>query len=170
MGTHDVSLLLIDDGVFEVLATAGDSHLGGSDIDQLMVDFFASEFKKKNKLDLKNNSRSVKRLMNECEKAKRTLSSSTVANLEIDSLFEGVDFNTTISRARFNDICSDIFKRTMIPVDKVLKDSNIPKNKIDEIVLVGGSTRIPKIQELLSEYFNGKELCKKSRKRIFTNP
>ena len=160
MGTHDVSLLSIDGGVFEVLATAGDSHLGGSDIDQLMVDFFSSEFKKKNKIDLKSNPRSVKRLMNECEKAKRTLSSSTVANLEIDSLFEGVDFNTTISRARFNDICSDIFKRTMIPVDKVLKDSNIPKNKIDEIVLVGGSTRIPKIQELLSEYFNGKELCK----------
>ena len=159
-GTHDVSLLSIDGGVFEVLATAGDSHLGGSDIDQLMVDFFASEFKKKNKLDLKTNPRSVKRLMNECEKAKRTLSSSTVANLEIDSLFEGFDFNTTISRARFNDICSDIFKRTMIPVEKVLKDSNISKNKIDEIVLVGGSTRIPKIQELLSEYFNGKELCK----------
>ena len=125
MGTHDVSLLSIDGGVFEVLATAGDSHLGGSDIDQLMVDFFSSEFKKKNKIDLKSNPRSVKRLMNECEKAKRTLSSSTVANLEIDSLFEGVDFNTTISRARFNDICSDIFKRTMIPVDKVLKDSNI---------------------------------------------
>jgi heat shock protein 1/8 len=160
MGTHDVSLLSIDGGVFEVLATAGDSHLGGSDIDQLMVDFFALEFKKKNKVDLKTNPRSVKRLMNECEKAKRTLSSSTVANLEIDSLFEGFDFNTTISRARFNDICSDIFKRTMIPVEKVLKDSNIAKNKIDEIVLVGGSTRIPKIQELLSEYFNGKELCK----------
>jgi heat shock protein 1/8 len=159
-GTHDVSLLLIDGGVFEVLATAGDSHLGGSDIDQRMVEYFATEFKKKHKLDLTTNPRSVKRLMNECEKAKRTLSSSTVANLEIDSLFEGIDFNTTITRARFNDICSDIFKRTMTPVEKVLKDSDIPKNKIDEIVLVGGSTRIPKIQELLSEYFNGKELCK----------
>jgi heat shock protein 1/8 len=160
MGTHDVSLLLIDGGVFEVLATAGDSHLGGSDVDQRMVEYFATEFKKKHKLDLTTNPRSVKRLMNECEKAKRTLSSSTVANIEIDSLFEGIDFNTTITRARFNDICSDIFKRTMTPVEKVLKDSDIPKNKIDEIVLVGGSTRIPKIQELLSEYFNGKELCK----------
>ncbi len=159
-GTHDVSLLSIDGGVFEVLATAGDSHLGGSDIDQRMVEFFVSEFKKKHKLDLTTNSRSVKRLMNECEKAKRTLSSSTVANIEIDSLFEGIDFNTTITRARFNDICNDIFKRTMTPVEKVLSDSGIAKNKIDEIVLVGGSTRIPKIQELLSAFFNGKDLCK----------
>ena len=159
-GTHDVSLLSIDGGVFEVIATAGDSHLGGSDIDQLMVEYLASDFKKKHKLDLTNNPRSLKRLMNECEKAKRTLSSSTVANIEIDSLFEGIDLNTSITRARFNDICNDIFKRTMIPVEKVLKDSDIPKNKIDEIVLVGGSTRIPKIQELLSDFFNGKELCK----------
>ena len=109
-GTHDVSLLSIDGGVFEVIATAGDSHLGGSDIDQLMVEYLASDFKKKHKLDLTNNPRSLKRLMNECEKAKRTLSSSTVANIEIDSLFEGIDLNTSITRARFNDICNDIFK------------------------------------------------------------
>jgi L1 cell adhesion molecule like protein len=159
-GTMDVSILSIDEGVFEVLATAGDSHLGGSDLDQRLTEFCCKDFKKKNKLDITSNPRSLKRLLTACEKAKRTLSSSTTANIEIDSLCEGIDFNLTITRARFDDICSDIFKNTMKPVEKVLRDSKLAKSQIDEVVLVGGSTRIPKIQQLLSEYFNGKQLCK----------
>jgi L1 cell adhesion molecule like protein len=159
-GTHDVSLLSIDDGVFEVKATAGDTHLGGSDIDQCLTEHFCQEFKRKYKKDLKGNPRSLKRLLNASEKVKITLSSSTKANVEIDSLFEGIDFNTCLSRAKFSDICGSIFRRTLVPVEKVLKDAKVSKNQVDEIVLVGGSTRIPKIQEMLSAFFNGKELNK----------
>ena len=160
MGTHDVSLLSIDNGVFEVLAVGGDVHLGGEDIDNSLVEHFSAEFKRKHKKDITGNLRAIKRLKAQCERVKRTLSSSTTANLEMDSLFEGIDFMTSITRARFEEVCADIFRRTLDPVDQVLRDGKIDKSQVDEIVLVGGSTRIPKIQELLSKYFNGKELCK----------
>jgi L1 cell adhesion molecule like protein len=159
VGTHDVSLLSIDNGVFEVLATAGNTHLGGEDLDQILVKHFCDEFKKKHKKDLSKNPRSLRRLNNACEKAKRTLSSSTLASIEIDALLDGIDYNTTITRAKFESLCSKIFKSALEPVEKVLKDSKKSKSEIDEIVLVGGSTRIPKIQELLSTFFNGKVLC-----------
>jgi L1 cell adhesion molecule like protein len=159
-GTFDVSILSIDDSIFEVKSTAGDTHLGGEDFDTRMVTYFMQEFKKKNKLDISKNKRAQRRLRTACEKAKRTLSSSSTANIEIDSLFEGTDFNTTITRAKFENLCEDLFRKTMTPVEHVLKDAKLSKNQIDEIVLVGGSTRIPKIQEMLSEFFNGKELCK----------
>jgi heat shock protein 1/8 len=158
-GTHDVSLLSIDNGVFEVLATAGNTHLGGEDLDQILLKHLCEEFKKKHKKDLSENPRSLRRLNNACEQAKRTLSSTTKASIEIDALFEGIDYNTTITRAKFESLCSKIFKSALEPVEKVLKDSKKAKSEIDEIVLVGGSTRIPKIQELLSEFFNGKVLC-----------
>eukprot|EP00466_Bigelowiella_natans_P009109 jgi/Bigna1/87650/estExt_fgenesh1_pg.C_220175 len=160
-GTFDVSLLTIDEGVFEVKATAGDTHLGGEDFDQALMEHFAKEFKRKNRgLDLQGNDKAIRRLRTACERAKRTLSSSTRAQIEIDSLHEGVDFSASITRARFEDICDDYFRGTLKPVDKVLKDSKMSKSSIDEVVLVGGSTRIPKIQNLLSDYFNGKQLCK----------
>ena len=159
-GTFDVSLLTIDDGIFEVKATAGDTHLGGEDFDSRLVNHFIVEFKRKNKLDLTKNSKSLRRLRTACERAKRTLSSSTQTTIEIDSLFEGIDFFSTITRARFEELCMDLFRNTMEPVEKVLKDSQISKSKVDEIVLVGGSTRIPKIQQLLTDFFNGKELSK----------
>lgn len=160
MGTHDVSLLTIDDGIFEVKATAGDCHLGGEDFDQLMVEHFVKEIKRKHKVDISENKRAVRRLKTACEKAKRTLSSSATTTLELDSLFDGVDFYSSITRARFEEICGDVFRRAMVPVDQVLKDSKLSKGDIHEVVLVGGSTRIPKIQNMLSDYFNGKELCK----------
>lgn len=159
-GTHDVSLLSIEDGIFEVKATAGDSHLGGEDFDNMLVEHFCQEFKRKHKKDIRSNPRSIRRLRSSCERAKRSLSSSTQASIEIDSLYDGIDFMSTITRARFEEICAEIFKKTMEPVDKVILDSKISKNNIDDIILVGGSTRIPKIQKLLSDYFNGKELCK----------
>ena len=159
-GTHDVTLLSIEDGIFEVKATAGDSHLGGEDFDNYLVDHFKKEFKRKHKTELDGNARAIRRLRTSCEKAKRNLSSSTQTTLEIDSLCNGIDFVSSITRARFEELCGDIFKRTMDPVDKVLIDGKIDKNDIDEIILVGGSTRIPKIQKMLSDYFNGKELCK----------
>lgn len=159
-GTFDVSILSIDDSIFEVKATAGDTHLGGEDFDTLMVEYFMVEFKKKNKKDMSENKRAVRRLRTACESAKRTLSSSTIANIEIDGLFEGIDFASTMTRAKFENLCEVVFSRTMIPVEQVLKDAKIPKAKIDEVILVGGSTRIPKIQQLLSDFFNGKELCK----------
>jgi len=159
-GTHDVSIITIDDSVFEVKATGGDCMLGGEDFDSRMVEHFCTEFKRKHKKDLSDNKRSMRRLRTACESAKRTLSSSTVANIEIDSLYEGIDFASSITRAKFENLCDDIFKRTMAPVDQVLRDSKLSKSQIHEIVLVGGSTRIPKIQQLLTEYFNGKELCK----------
>jgi L1 cell adhesion molecule like protein len=160
MGTHDVSILNIDDGVFEVKATGGDTRLGGEDIDNTLVTHFANEFNKKYKVDMKTSAKAMRRLKTACESAKRTLSSASVANIEIDSLFDGNDFSTSLTRAKFENLCNDIFQRTMAPVEQVLKDSKLSKSEIDEIVLVGGSTRIPKIQELLSSFFNGKELNK----------
>ena len=159
-GTFDVSVLSIEDGIFEVKATAGDTHLGGEDFDNRMVDYFLQEFKRKFKKDMTSNNRSMRRLRTACERAKRTLSSSTNAQIEIDSLYEGVDFNSTITRARFEDINMDYFKKCMEPVEKVMKDAGFSKSQISDIVLVGGSTRIPKIQQMLSEYFGGKTLCK----------
>eukprot|EP00055_Hartaetosiga_balthica_P018012 m.126826 g.126826 ORF g.126826 m.126826 type:complete len:639 (+) comp9438_c2_seq1:460-2376(+) len=159
-GTFDVSILSIDDGIFEVKSTAGDTHLGGEDFDNRMVNHFVDEFKRKHKKDITGNKRSLRRLRTACERAKRTLSASTQANIEIDSLFEGVDFYTSITRARFEDLCADLFRGTLDPVEKSLRDAKLSKGEIDEVVLVGGSTRIPKIQKLLQDFFNGKELNK----------
>ena len=159
-GTFDVSILTIDGGIFEVKATAGDTHLGGEDIDNLLVNHFKGEFKRKYKLDISDNKKSLRRLKIACERAKRTLSSGTSATIEIDSLYDGIDFNSSISRAKFESICMNLLQKCMEPVKKVLEDSELTKNDIHEIVLVGGSTRIPKIQELLRDYFDGKELCK----------
>ena len=159
-GTFDVSILSIDDGIFEVKSTAGDTHLGGEDFDNRMVDHFIQEFKRKHKKDISGNKRALRRLRTACERAKRTLSSAAQANIEIDSLFEGIDFYTSITRARFEELCSDLFKGTLEPVEKALRDSKMDKSSIHEIVLVGGSTRIPKVQKLLQDFFNGKELNK----------
>jgi L1 cell adhesion molecule like protein len=159
-GTFDVSLLTIEEGIFEVKATAGDTHLGGEDFDNRMVEYFVQEFKRKFKKDLSENQRALRRLRTACERAKRSLSSSTQAHIEIDSLFEGTDFNSVITRARFEDMNMDYFRKCMEPVEKCLKDSKLSKSQVHEIVLVGGSTRIPKVQELLVEFFNGKELNK----------
>merc|ERR1712077_140876 len=157
-GTFDVSILSIEDGIFEVKSTAGDTHLGGEDFDNRMVDHFVSEFKRKHKKDLTGNKRAVRRLRTACERAKRTLSASAQASIEIDSLFEGIDFYTSITRARFEELCSDLFKGTLDPVEKAMKDAKMDKASISDIVLVGGSTRIPKIQKLLQDFFNGQEL------------
>ncbi|XP_071532857.1 heat shock-related 70 kDa protein 2-like isoform X2 [Panulirus ornatus] len=159
-GTFDVSILTIEEGIFEVKATAGDTHLGGEDFDNRMVNHFMKEFTHKYKKDLGNNKRAVRRLRTACERAKRTLSSSTHASIEIDSLFEGMDFNTSITRARFEEMCADLFRGTLEPVEKSLRDAKMDKSQIHELVLVGGSTRIPKIQKLLQDFFNGKELNK----------
>jgi len=159
-GTFDVSILSIEGGIFEVKSTAGDTHLGGEDFDNRMVDHFVNEFKRKHKKDISNNKRALRRLRTACERAKRTLSASAQANIEIDSLFEGIDFYTSITRARFEELCSDLFKGTLEPVEKSLRDAKMDKSAIHEIVLVGGSTRIPKIQKLLQDFFNGKELNK----------
>jgi L1 cell adhesion molecule like protein len=159
-GTFDVSLLSIDDGVFEVKATAGDTHLGGQDFDNILVDHFAKEFKRKNKLDVTKSNRAMRRLRTQCERAKRTLSAAARANLEVDSLYEGVDFASSITRARFEDLCMHYFRQCLEPVTKVLSDSKMSKSDIDDVVLVGGSTRIPKIQDMIKQYFNGKEPCK----------
>jgi len=159
-GTFDVSLLTIDEGIFEVMATAGNTHLGGEDFDNRMVEYFVEEIKKKQRIDIKKNKRAMRKLRTACERAKRTLSTGTQAFIEIDGLAEGQDFSSTITRARFNDINMDYFRKCIEPVEKVLKDAKVSKNAVDKIVLVGGSTRIPKIQEMLSEYFNNKELCK----------
>ena len=158
-GTFDVSLLSIEDGIFEVKATAGDTHLGGEDFDNRMVEYFCQEFKRKFRKDLTTSQRALRRLRTACERAKRTLSSSTQAPIEIDSLFEGIDFNSQITRARFEELNMDYFRKTMAPVEKVLRDSKLSKSQVDEVVLVGGSSRIPKVQKLLQEFFNGKELC-----------
>jgi len=157
-GTFDVSLLTIDDGVFEVLATAGDTHLGGEDFDNKLVDHCVQDFKRKEKLDIRKNARSMRRLRTQCEQAKRTLSASVRATIEVDSLFEGIDYNATITRARFEQLCGEEFRNCMEPVKRVLNDGKIAKSEVHEVVLVGGSTRIPKIQTLLSQFFNGKEL------------
>jgi len=157
-GTIDVSIIIIEEGRFEVQSTAGDNHLGGEDFDNRMVDHFVNEFKHKHKKDIKGNKRALRRLRIACECAKRTLSASVQANIEIDSLFEGIDFFTSISRARFEELCSDLFSGTLEPVKKAMKDAEMDKSSINHIVLVGGSTKIPKIQKLLKDYFNGKEL------------
>ena len=164
-GTFDASLLTLDEGVFEVKATAGDNRLGGEDIDIRVAEFLAEEFKRKSKVDIyslteKQKSRAFAKLKRSAEGAKRTLSSATVANIEIDSLADGEDFNFTLTRAKFENTCDDIFRKVILPVEQILKESKISKSSVDDIVLVGGSTRIPRIQELLREMFNGKELCK----------
>lgn len=159
-GTFDVSILSIDDGIFEVKSTAGDTHLGGEDFDNRLVTHFVTEFKRKHKKDLTSNKRALRRLRTACERAKRTLSSSTQASIEIDSLYEGTDFYTSITRARFEELNADLFRSTMEPVEKAIRDAKMDKASIHDIVLVGGSTRIPKVQRLLQDFFNGKELNK----------
>ena len=155
-----MSILTIEDGIFEVKSTSGDTHLGGEDFDNRMVNHFTQEFKRKHKKDLSGNKRAVRRLRTACERAKRTLSSSTQASIEIDSLFEGIDFYTSVTRARFEELNADLFRGTMEPVEKALRDAKLDKATIHDIVLVGGSTRIPKVQRLLQDFFNGKELNK----------
>nr|CAH0107523.1 unnamed protein product [Daphnia galeata] len=159
-GTFDVSILTIEDGIFEVKSTAGDTHLGGEDFDNRMVNHFVQEFKRKYKKDMATNKRALRRLRTACERAKRTLSSSAQASIEIDSLFEGIDFYTSITRARFEELNADLFRSTMEPVEKAIRDAKMDKTQIQDIVLVGGSTRIPKVQKLLQDFFNGKELNK----------
>jgi L1 cell adhesion molecule like protein len=159
-GTQDVSLLSVEDGVFEVKCTAGNSALGGEDIDSRIVDYAVDEFKKKHKIDLSTNKKALRRIRTVVEKTKRALSGTTQSSIEVDSIHDGIDLQITLTRAKFENLCIDIFQKTLEPVDRVLKDAKLSKSQIDDIVLVGGSTRIPKIQELLSNYFNGKELCK----------
>jgi L1 cell adhesion molecule like protein len=159
-GTFDVSILTIEDGIFEVKSTSGDTHLGGEDFDNRMVNHFVQEFKRKHKKDISDNKRALRRLRTACERAKRTLSSSTQASIEIDSLFEGIDFYTSITRARFEELNADLFRSTLEPVEKSLRDAKMDKPAIHDIVLVGGSTRIPKVQKLLQDFFNGRDLNK----------
>ncbi|XP_061761753.1 heat shock 70 kDa protein 1-like [Nerophis ophidion] len=159
-GTFDVSILTMQDGIFEVKATAGDTHLGGEDFDNRLVDHFVAEFRRKHRKDVGHNKRALRRLRTAAEKAKRTLSSSSQASIEIDSLFEGIDFYTSITRARFEELCSVLFRGTLEPVEKAMRDAKMDKAQIHDVVLVGGSTRIPKIQKLLQDFFNGKELNK----------
>merc|ERR1711973_345920 len=159
-GTFDVSILTIEDGIFEVKSTAGDTHLGGEDFDNRMVNHFVQEFKRKYKKDMSTNKRALRRLRTACERAKRTLSSSAQASIEIDSIFEGIDFYTSITRARFEELNADLFRGTLDPVEKAMRDAKLDKALIQDIVLVGGSTRIPKVQKLLQDFFNGKELNK----------
>lgn len=159
-GTFDVSLLTIDEDVFEVLATAGDTHLGGEDFDNRLVDFCIKDFKKKNKLDIRDNARSMRRLRTQCEQAKRSLSGAMRVTIEVDSLYDGIDYHVVLTRPKFENLCAEDFNRCMAPVGQVLKDAGLSKSDIHEVVLVGGSTRIPKIQELLSKFFNGKDLNK----------
>ena len=158
-GTLDVTLLNLDEGIFEVKATSGDSRLGGEDFDNNMVQHFVDEFKKKNHMDITGSKKSMMKLKKECERAKRTLSSASTAYIEIDSLYDGIDFNTTMSRARFEQINTSLFQKCLKCVEQVLIDSKMSKSSIDEIVLVGGTTRIPKMQQLLTDYFGGKKLC-----------
>jgi L1 cell adhesion molecule like protein len=160
LGTFDVSLLTIDDGVFEVKATGGNTRLGGEDFDSRLVDYCITEFNKKYKCDMSSNKRAVRRLRTACENAKRILSTSSTTNIELESLFEGRDMSFSISRARFESLCEDLFRKCMEPVEQVLRDAGVSKSEVDDVVLVGGSTRIPRVQELLSSYFNGKDLCK----------
>jgi heat shock 70kDa protein 1/2/6/8 len=158
MGTFDVSLLTLEDGIFEVKATAGDTHLGGSDFDTAMVEHCVAEFKKKTKVDLLGNPRALRRLRTACERAKHALSSSTQAAIEIDSLYDGQDFSLTITRAKFESLCESLFRKCFEPLDQVLRDAKMAKDQIHEIVMVGGSSRIPRIRQMLTEYFNGKKL------------
>ena len=159
-GTFDVSLLTIADGVFEVVATNGDTHLGGEDFDQRVMDHFIKLFKKKTGKDLRKDDRAVQKLRREVEKAKRALSSAHQTKVEVEALFDGQDFSETLTRAKFEELNMDLFRSTMKPVKKVLEDGSMSKKDVDEIVLVGGSTRIPKVQQLIKEFFNGKEPSK----------
>eukprot|EP00292_Cryptomonas_paramecium_P033774 CAMPEP_0113677714 /NCGR_PEP_ID=MMETSP0038_2-20120614/9449_1 /TAXON_ID=2898 /ORGANISM="Cryptomonas paramecium" /LENGTH=651 /DNA_ID=CAMNT_0000595079 /DNA_START=67 /DNA_END=2022 /DNA_ORIENTATION=- /assembly_acc=CAM_ASM_000170 len=159
-GTFDVSLLTIDDGIFEVKATAGDTHLGGEDFDNRLVSFCIQEFKRKHKKDPSDNARALRRIRTACERAKRTLSSAAQTTIEVDSAYDGIDFYINITRAKFEELNADLFRGTIDPVDRVLRDSKISKGSVHEIVLVGGSTRIPKVQQLLQDFFGGKELNK----------
>jgi heat shock protein 5 len=159
-GTFDVTLLHIDNGVFEVKATSGNTHLGGEDFDQRMMDFFIAQFKRKSGIDISKDKRAIQRLRKQCENAKRTLSTQNSAMIDCEALSNGEDFSTTISRAKFEELNIDLFKKTMVPVTQVLKDAGVSKSQVDQVILVGGSTRIPKIQSLLTEYFNGKKLNK----------
>jgi len=156
-GTFDVSILTIDEGLFEVLATNGDTHLGGEDFDQRVMDYFLKLIKKKNDVDLSTNPRALAKLRREIEKAKRALSTVHQTQVEIESLINGEDFSESLTRARFEDLNADLFKKTLIPLAKVLEDAGLKKSDIDDIVLVGGSTRIPKVQQLIKDFFNGKE-------------
>ena len=159
-GTFDVSLLTVEDGIFEVRATSGDTHLGGQDFDNRIVDWALEEFRRKTKLDARSNPKALARLRLAAERAKKTLSTANQASLEIDSLFEGEDLQVILTRAKFESLCDDLFRKCMGPVESVLRDSKFSKGDIDDVVLVGGSSRIPKVQALLQEFFNGKELCK----------
>ena len=153
-----MSVLTIDDGVFEVVATAGDTHLGGEDFDNSLVEFCAAEFQKKTRLDIRSNARAMRRLRTACERAKRTLSSVTQTPIEVDSLADGQDLNVTVTRAKFEQLCESLFRRTVAPLDGLLRDAKMSKSDIHEIVMVGGSTRVPRIRQLVSEYFNNKKL------------
>ena len=157
-GTFDVTLLSIDNGVFEVRATSGNTHLGGEDFDQRLMNYCISQFKRQSGIDITDDKRAVQRLRKQCEMAKRTLSTQTSATIDCEALAKGEDFSTTISRAKFEELNIDLFKKTLTPVTQVLKDSGMSKNDIDQIILVGGSTRIPKIQSMLSEFFGNKVL------------
>ena len=159
-GTHDVSILTLDGGIFEVKATGGDTHLGGSDIDNAIVDYLCEDIKKKHKVDVKQNAKALKRLNIAAERAKKNLSSSATTSIEVDSLIEGVDYTLTLSRAKFEQLGDPIFRRTIEPINRLLTDAKMSKSDIHEIVLVGGTTRIPRVQQLLSEYFGGKDLNK----------
>lgn len=159
-GTYDVSILIIEDGIFEVKSVAGDGHLGGEDFDERMIQYFVDEFKRKYSKNLSTSDRALRRLRTACERAKQTLSSDTIASIEIDSLFDGIDFSSSITRAKFEYLCKDLFDRCLKPLEKALADSKLDKQSIDEVVLVGGSTRIPYIQKLVKDFFNGKEPCK----------
>uniref|UniRef100_T1H4X5 Heat shock protein 70 n=1 Tax=Megaselia scalaris TaxID=36166 RepID=T1H4X5_MEGSC len=157
-GTFDVSILTIKGSVFEVKATAGDTHLGGEDFDTRLLKHLVEEFKRKNQKDLSSNPRALRRLRTAAERAKRSLSFSSEANIEIDALYEGIDFQSKISRAKFEEINADLFRETLDPVEKALKDAKMEKSQIDDVVLVGGSTRIPKVKNLIQNFFNGKTL------------
>lgn len=153
-----MSLITIDDGVFEVKATAGDTHLGGEDVDCIMVDWCIQEFEKKNKVSVKENVRAVRRLRTVCERAKRSLSSATQATIEVDGLINGMDLNLVLTRAKLESLCEALFRRTIAPLEQVLRDADMSKTDIHEVVMVGGSTRIPKIREMVSSFFHGKKL------------
>jgi len=161
LGTHDISLITLEDGIFEVKATGGDGHLGGEDFDSALVEHCVQEFDRRNKgtgQELRNNVRALRRLRTACERAKRTLSASTQTQIEVDSLHDGIDFSTTISRAKFEALCEPLFRRCMAPMEQVLRDAKMSKEQVHEVVMVGGSSRIPKIREMVSAFFNGKRL------------
>eukprot|EP00026_Physarum_polycephalum_P005275 Phypoly_transcript_05306.p1 GENE.Phypoly_transcript_05306~~Phypoly_transcript_05306.p1 ORF type:complete len:562 (+),score=82.85 Phypoly_transcript_05306:52-1737(+) len=160
-GTLDVTVLTIENGVFEVLATCGNTHLGGQDVDNRLVDFFATEFQKKHQSDCTQNAKALRKLKEKAQEAKHILSLNSKATVEIDSLFEGTDFDCSVTRQQFNELNEDLFKACLVPVDQALQDANLEKSQIDEIVLIGGSTRIVEIQRMLEEYFGGKQLSKR---------